>query len=414
MDLNWNLLEKLSKQYGESFYLLDSKRFAQNYDNFIESFRRIYPKTNIGYSYKTNYIPKLCSIINKKGGYAEVVSEMEFDLAIKIGVPAKKIIINGPYKDKKSLEKYLLQGSLVNLDSFQEVIFVKEIAVAHPKSKLNIGLRCNFDINNELVSRFGFDITNKEFHSMFKKLQKIDNINIKGLHCHFPNRDLESFKIRTDKLINVAKKLFIVPPAYLSIGGGYFGNMEPSLKKQFQSKIPTYKKYAEIIATKFNTEYKDIKENMKPTLFLEPGSAIVANTIKFVCKVIDIKKIHDTHIAMTTGSKFNIGLLSSKINLPLNIYRNPKYKQPETYNSIDISGYTCIESDYLYEGYSGALGINDYLVFDNAGSYSIVFKPPFIMPNVAIIDYDLQQDTYDVVKRKENMEDIFRTYTFNN
>lgn len=414
MNVNWEILEELTVLYGESFYLLDSRKFEQNYDEFLDAFRKIYSKTFIGYSYKTNYIPKLCSIINDKGGYAEVVSEMEYDLSIKIGVPPKNIIVNGPYKNRKSLEKFMLKGSIVNLDSFHEVVLVEKIANKNLNNNLSIGLRCNFEIDDSLFSRFGFDVKNKKFNDVFYRLQKIGNINIMGLHCHFPNRDLDSYESRVDKMLQLVDNLFSSPPDYVNIGGGYFGRIDKSLEKQFNCKAPKYQEYAEVIATKFSNFYKNIKDDSRPKLFLEPGSAIVADTMKFVAKVIDIKNIRGKNIATTTGSKFNIGLLSSKINLPMNVYSNSaeKHNEKNYYNAIDISGYTCIEGDYLYRNYSGFLNINDYVVFDNVGSYSFVFKPPFILPNVAIIDYDFQNNIYKVVKRKEIMNDIFRTFIF--
>ena len=121
MKLDYKLLKSLSKEYGDSFYILDTNKFENNYVEFITSFKKKYANTHIGYSYKTNYIPKICSIINNKNEYAEVVSEMEYDLAIKIGVDPTHIIVNGPYKTKSSLIKYFTQGSLVNIDSLYEI-----------------------------------------------------------------------------------------------------------------------------------------------------------------------------------------------------------------------------------------------------------------------------------------------------
>ena len=86
MVLNSNVIDGLRKEYGEAFYLLDSEQFRNNFVELKECFSTIYPNFNIAYSYKTNYTPKLCRIVNELGGYAEVVSEMELELALRIGV----------------------------------------------------------------------------------------------------------------------------------------------------------------------------------------------------------------------------------------------------------------------------------------------------------------------------------------
>ena len=75
-----------------------------------------------------------------------------------------------------------------------------------------------------------------------------------------------------------------------------------------------------------------------------------------------------------------------------------------------IAGYPCIEADYLYKGFKGKIGIGDYLVFNSCGSYSVVMKPPFIMPNIPIID--ISRNEPELIKRAETFEDLFQTYYF--
>ena len=412
IELSWGILEDLAHRHGASFYLLNSWKFEQNYNQFLEAFRHIYPKTFIGYSYKTNYTPKLCSIVNRKHGYAEVVSDMELDLAIKVGVPLERIIYNGPFKDAQSIKKCLLGGGIVNLDSQYEVPIVEKLARENPQVNMYLGIRCNFDIGDSLISRFGFDIEGQEFSSVLEKLQSIPNIRL-GLHCHFPNRCLESFVVRVEKMLQLSAQLFSSPPEFIDIGGGFFGEMGESLRKQFKCKVPSYQEYAEAIATRFQSFYGAVDEAEKPNLFIEPGTALVADTMKFVTKVISVKRVRNKTIATVSGSKFNILPASGTLNLPINVFHKPnRDNSMDARNSIDIAGYTCIENDYLYRQYQGSLSVGDYIVFDNVGSYSIVLKPPFILPNSAVVEYNSKSKAFEVVKRKEETDDIFRTFVF--
>ena len=409
MKLEYNLIRNICAKYGDSVYILDSNLFNQNYNELLTAFKSFYSKTQIGYSYKTNYIPKLCSIINKNGGLAEVVSEMEYDLAIKVGVLPENIIVNGPYKTLNKLEKYLLNGSLVNIDSGYEINYLKLISNKYPDKKFRLGIRCNFQINSKYISRFGIDISSNDFYSFFETLNSIENISLEGIHCHFPDRNLDLYRTRIETMLSLSKKLFSTPPKFIDIGGGYFGKMDDFLAKQFNISIPSYMEYAELIGTIFNEAFRDINNQDKPTLIIEPGSAIVANTMYFIVKVIDIKNIQNKkNIVVTSGSKFNLGSFSSTINMPMKIYSQNNEQNPKYY---DIAGYTCIESDYLFTNYFGSISPGDFLSFSNVGSYSIVFKPPFIMPNFAIIDLDEHQNI-SLIKRCETMEDLFTTYTF--
>jgi len=411
MNFTYDILDNLSNTYGEPFYLLDTVKFEKNYDEFIKAFRDIYPKSFIAYSYKTNYIPKLCLLVNQKGGYAEVVSEMEFDLAVKLGVPIQKIIYNGPYKSESSIKKCLTGEGTVNLDSIPEADVIEKIARERPETDMSVGIRCNFDIGSSVVSRFGLDVDGDEFNRVFERLNKIDNVNIKGLHCHFPDRCLETFVPRIDKMLHLSEDLFQSPPEFINIGGGYFGKMDTSLKNQFNCKVPSYQEYADVIATKMQNAYGKLDDLVKPKLLLEPGSALVADTMKFVVKVISMKVVRDKYIATVSGSRFNVLTTSDKINLPIRVYNcDKKDSSNNKQYLIDIAGYTCIENDYLYRGYKGYLAVGDYIVFDNVGSYSVVMKPPFILPNCAVIEYDPKNKTYNIVKREEGLEDIFDTF----
>ena len=104
LELTREKIAELTALHGDAFYLLDSKQFQENFVKLSNAFKSIYPNFNIAYSYKTNYTPKLCKIINENGGYAEVVSDMEMEIALKVGVNPSKIIWNGPIKNEKRME----------------------------------------------------------------------------------------------------------------------------------------------------------------------------------------------------------------------------------------------------------------------------------------------------------------------
>ncbi len=411
--MNWEELHNISEIHGDSYYLVEPSVFIKNYTELLDSFRKYYPNSHIGYSYKTNYLPYLCKLIDELGGYAEVVSDFEYSLAVKNGVKPSKIIVNGPYKTSEDLHKYLSNNSIVNLDSFYEIDLIENIAAKNPRKKYGVGIRCNFEINESQLSRFGFDVESNEFHSALIKLMNIPNIDIKGLHCHFPNRDIESFRTRIKRLLKLSEQLLNTPPEYIDVGGGYYGKMNDSLAAQFEGDVPDFSQYGYEVASRIEDYYRGYDQKDKPKLFIEPGGAIVANTIKYVVKVIDIKVIRGQYIATTTGSRFNMGLFSSSAILPMERFGNPDSIQaPNKYESIHLAGYTCIENDYLMKDFRGKIRVGDYLVFSNVGSYSLVFKPPFILPNCAVLHYDLESNSYSELKRAETLDDIMSTYKY--
>ena len=79
------LRDKLININSEAAYILKSDVFENEYDLVLNSFKKYYDKVNIAYSFKTNYIPNFLNIVKNKKGYAEVVSIMELELALKVG-----------------------------------------------------------------------------------------------------------------------------------------------------------------------------------------------------------------------------------------------------------------------------------------------------------------------------------------
>ena len=99
--MNKEQIITIANKYGDAFYVFDLNAFNNNYFHFLNSFKKHYSNVNVAYSYKTNYIPPICKAVQKNGGYAEIVSDMELDIALHCGVPYNRIIWNGPVQRKR-------------------------------------------------------------------------------------------------------------------------------------------------------------------------------------------------------------------------------------------------------------------------------------------------------------------------
>ena len=403
MNINANVIGRLRKEYGDAYYLLDSKQFVNNFIELRDTFCKIYPNFNIAYSYKTNYTPKFCKIVNELGGYAEVVSEMELELALRIGVEPKRIIWNGPIKNPQKLEEFLVVGGTDNIDSVEELEVVKVIAGKHLDKVMNLGIRCNYDVNDGVVSRFGFDVDSEDFKKVLDFVTTTRNVHFINFQCHFAKRQIEYWTARAKGMIELIDRLGIIPER-IDIGGGLFGKMADSLKIQFKNVIPDYQAYAEATATVFADYFAD--KDVKPELLIEPGSAVVGDCMKFVGTVKTIKNVRSKWIATVFGSQKNISMTG--INPPIEVISMGG--EQKEYKDLDMVGFTCIEGDVLYRNYNGKLAHEDAIVISNCGSYSLVMKPPFILPNFPVLD--ICGEHTEVIKGGEVFDDLFHTFNF--
>lgn len=403
-------ITQLEEELGSSFYILNLEKLRENYKKIDQAFKSRYSNFIIGYSYKTNYVPYLCKELAKLGAYSEVVSRLEYDLAIKIGVDPSKIIFNGPLKTKDDIFMALNNDSKVNIDSLYEIDLVKEYCKRNQQKQVKIGLRLNFDISEDGVSplieghevcRFGICVENGSMNDVMNELKNINNLRVVGLHGHFSTsrRRVSTYSKITKSLCNIAKAYSLDHLQYIDIGGGIFGEVPKSLIDH----APTFDDYAEAVCSIMNQEFPNEKE--QPALILEPGIAMVANAFNFVAKVIGTKMIRDINFVLVDGSIHNIKPTMHTKNLPMKIIRKNN-DDTKTANKFNIVGYTCLEKDYLARDVEEKMPeINDFIIFENVGAYTIVFNPPFIKERPAIIAND--KNKLFVVRKKETIKQFF-------
>ena len=347
--------------------------------------------------------------MNEIGAYAEVVSKMEYQLALQCGVRAERIIFNGPLKETPDLEYALTHQSIINIDNLSEVRRVLTFVNSRPDQPFQVGLRCNFDLKDGSYSRFGLCLENGDLENAFNKINRTHNCRVVGLHCHYTThgRTLESFHYRTAKMVEISKKLFQdKPPAYLNLGGGIFGGMDEQIKSQFDCHIPSYEAYAETIAPVVKRAYP----NEEPKLIMEPGAGMVSNVLHFYTRILYLKKIRDRNYAVCSGSVFNVKPSLHKKHLTIEHIPSPDSEHSAITQDYEIVGNTCLEWDKLLENYHGPLSEGDYIKFLNVGAYTIVFKTPFINYAPPILYSVYQNQPLELAKRGETFEDIFRTY----
>jgi diaminopimelate decarboxylase len=186
-----------------------------------------------------------------------------------------------------------------------------------------------------------------------------------------------------------------------------FGKMPEALEAQFGSNVPTYIDYAKSVIKLIADHYLHTSEEKKPILFTEPGTTVVAKYVNFVTKILNIKNIRGRNMATVDGSYHNVGEICTIKKLPVIVIENSQDRHH--FDAIDIMGFTCLEQDCIYENYSGSLAVDDILIFENVGGYSIVSKPQFIKPNSPMFSVNKEYES-KVIMREETFDDIFSKF----
>jgi diaminopimelate decarboxylase len=397
VELDTRRLFELAREHGNSYYVLDLDRFHTNYLEFAAAFGVHYPKVRLAYSYKTNYTPAICELVRNLGGYAEVVSIMEHDLALRLGVAPIDIVFNGPYKREPDLRRALAGGALVNLDASYELDLVERIAAANT-APLRVGVRCNFDIGRP--SRFGF--SSEELGTAIARLRALPNVRLAALHCHYdtPQRSVASFVHRAETMIALARDHGLVDTLeMIDLGSGFFSRMSPELRASFHTHVPTYEEYGEAVGRVFAAQFP----SGGPWLVLEPGKPIVADTMAFVTRIVEVKRIGERTWIQVAGSVYDVRPTKSARNLPI---RHHGPASPAIH--AHVVGSTCMEDDVLHRDYEGPAARGDLFVFENVGAYTNVLRPPFILPAAPMLA--LEGGALRIVRRGDTLDDVLRAY----
>lgn len=410
--LTINQCDIVHQQVGTPCYLINEDLFVENLQHIKVAFLNEYEKTIVSYSFKTNYAPYICKLAKDYGFKAEVVSYLEYQIAKHVGFEPNDIIMNSPIKRYEEFETAILEGALVNIDSFYELSHLEKIRKSNPSKPIQIGIRINVPIvdesgvsaiyGEEKIGRFGF--VDSELDEVIKSLQNLD-CEIVCLHGHTSskNRAISNYHQIGKRLIDVAKA-YNLTPRYIDLGGGFFG---PVPEGMFLDRhVPTYEEYAHDIFEYFNGF--DWFVDNRPYIVIEPGMSVAASSMSYIARVHDIKHRDDRRIAQTDGTMFHVRQNMADFNLPYYIVTRDNTLQDQE-ETVHFSGASCMESDLLKRcSTKHKVNVGDYIVIDNVGAYTFVMASSFIqyLPYMAI----LKDNSVRMLRKSrdfENFIDIF-------
>ena len=408
--ITFDVLKGLDEKYGSPFYIMNPDQYRNNINDFLSAFKRKYERVVAGYSFKTNYVPALCNIARGEGCVAEVVSEMEYALAERIGFD--KIIFNGPIKRAEIFTHALENGALVNLDSEYEVELVCKYKQEHPNADIDIGIRININLTDNTgkstiqcglrFGRFGFPDT--ILGTNIEKLRAA-NVHIIGIHGHTSSSDraVLNYKIITKQMLAVCEKYHLNDLKYFDVGGGYFGAAPIGMDLKGR---PKYEDYAECILSEVMNNHWFMDH--KPYIVIEPGSSVVSNVFNYYTKVYQNKKVGMVNFVIVDGTVFDVKPTMHANNLPHEVYRASGLQG--IYN-CDVVGSTCMEKDVMLKDVSlPKLEAGDYIQFRGVGAYTICLTPTFInyLPPILMES----NGEFIEVRRRQNIDDIVQIYNF--
>lgn len=381
----------LIQQYGSPLFVISERKIRHLHQDCYRAFSTRYPKVQMAWSYKTNYLNAVCQVFHQEGAWAEVVSGFEYQKALKNGVVGSQIIFNGPDKTEEELRLAIENESMIHIDHFDELY--KIVALTNTTNRRpKVAIRVNMDTGvYPMWDRFGFNYETGQAWDAINKIMTLDKMDLVGLHCHIGTFMLSpsAYSVAAYKLSDLAlgiKKKFRKNIEYIDLGGGFPSrNTLRGSYLQGDDIVPTFDDFAEVISSAlFNVgfESQDL-----PLLILETGRALVDEAGFLLGTVLANKRLSDGRRA--TIMDFGVNLLFTSFWYEHKI-TPAQESSHHTENSV-IYGPLCMNIDVIRENASlPLLNRGDQVVVHTVGAYNMTQWMQFISlrPNVVMIDME--------------------------
>jgi diaminopimelate decarboxylase len=401
----------LMAEYGSPLYVVSERRLRRDYRDFLAAFSEPFVDTRVAYSVKTNYLPSVCAILRAEGAWMEVVSGLEYELARALDVPGAEIIMNGPQKTRADMERAIGEGAILNLDNFDELNLVEQVASALGKTA-RVGIRVSFRYGAAAWTKFGFSDDNGDAERALKRIARSRHLDLELLHHHGGTFVLvhDLYAQAADRLIALARRAreLGLKPTMVDFGGGY--PSQNTLKPQFDLPGGSARTgsfwfpYAEAILSRLE-QARELFGG-KPTLVLEPGRALVDACTQLLCTVTAKKHIPGQGEAIIVDAGVNLVPTVCYYDHAVSLPSEASEGREGRLSPVDVYGPLCMQTDKLREqALLPAMEVGDPLVIGNVGAYCHTQSMQFIHTRPATVL--VGEKGPEVIRRRETWRDVF-------
>lgn len=421
LTLNGVRLDALLDRWGSALHVVDLRRLDENAAEFQAVPAGAQAGCETYYSYKTNPVPAVLSRLHGLGIGAEVISEYELWLALRLGVPPERIVFNGPGRSPESLELAVERGVLIHLNNREEVELVAQLAHKLGR-RARVGIRVGTSASWN--AQFGEEIATGAALACFREALRSADLEVIALHCH------QGVELSTEaqaramvtELIDFLGTLRLelgLQPQILDLGGGLasrtVSNLDPrgaALNRMFGAdllprppeQVLTIKQYTAQLVGLVEAACRTANV-ARPRIFVEPGRAMTGNTQLLLCRVMNLKASvngEPAHAVLDAG--VNVAEpLKNRYHQLFPVAANPQ-RSPTEYRLV---GPICTPMDVLCPCWRlPELRRGDALAIMDSGAYFVPFSTSFSFPQPAIIALEGADET--LLRRRETFEDLIR------
>ena len=297
----------LAGEFGTPLYVTDEERIREKYRQYHKALSTRYENVRVLYAAKANGNLSIMRTLAALGAGADVFSAGELELALNAGMKSRDLLFNGSSKTPSDLALAVAKDVCVSVDSLDELHQLDAAAKAAGKSA-----RISFRVNPALhipthpkiatgIATSKFGIASDRITAAYREALACSNVVPVGVHCHIGSQILEidPFVKAAAVMGAIAKELtdIGVNLEFVDLGGGlgipYHHDSDPS---------PTPEDYARAVVPVFLDAMT--RAGINPSLWVEPGRYLVADSTVLLTRVNSVKHAHKNFVNVDAG--FNL------------------------------------------------------------------------------------------------------------
>jgi len=387
------------KKVGTPVYVYSFKTFQRHFKVFDGAFKS-FPHITC-YSCKANSNSALLRMVAKMGGGADVVSGGELFRALRVSIPAHKIVFSGVGKTEAEI-RYAIQSRIlmINMESGDEVRTIAKIA-RRMRTKVAVSIRVNPEIDPKThpyittgLKKNKFGILWEEARRLYREIADEPFLVPVGISSHIGSQitEMGPFIEAVQSLKGMVKELRRegIGLKYIDIGGG--------LGIPYKGELPPHPdEYGPAIGRELR--------GSGLTLILEPGRVIVGNSGIFVTRILYVKKTPEKRFYIVDGAMNDLvrPALYDAYHEIMPLERADRKKE-----RVDVVGPICESGDFLARDRKmPMLPPGAVLAVFGAGAYGFSMSSNYNsrrkVPEVLVHGKE-----FFVVRRRERLNDLVR------
>jgi len=432
-------LPALADTFGTPLHVIHCQRLRATAAEFLAAFRAAYPgKLSVHYAFKCNSLPFVAGLLRRCGLGAEIMSELELELALRLGYRGFEIVVNGPAKSDSFLQRCVNeQVRLIVVDSLEELVSLDGIC-RRTGTPADILLRINpgyvprgMNSGSATASRrgcaFGLDLRGGEVTQGLDMLRGIPLLRCRGFHLHIGTgiRDARDY---SDALQCLRRLRDLAAAAgcridILDLGGGFAVPSSCEMTScelffyQTLGILPTSWRrrtadgFADFAAAISGTIARFFPGSSLPELLLEPGRCLVSSSQLLLLKVIRVKERPGIRKWLITDGGLGTVTLPTFYEHHELLLANDANRQP--WEKVTIIGPVCFAGDIVYRNkLMPVVRSGEVLALMDSGAYFLAWESSFGFSRPAVVAVD--GESVACVRRAESLDDMVARDAWNN